>query len=103
MSFGPGQDLVTARRAGAAWQANYTAKMYHQPDDEFSPDWVFTGMVEDAELLHAVASGSPTAMTGPNWSHDSEFAPRATSPRASAVKLPRRPPPLRAGQAGERG
>ena len=47
-------DLVNGGTArGEAISADYTAKRYHQPDDEWSPDWDFTGMVKDAELLHA--------------------------------------------------
>ena len=30
---------------GEAWRANYTAKRYHQPDDEYRRTWDFTGMV----------------------------------------------------------
>ena len=45
LSFSPGQDLVKGGVARAdAWSKNYTAKMYHQPADEYSPDWDFTGM-----------------------------------------------------------
>ncbi len=74
MSFGPGQDLVNggAERA-KAWQTNYTAKMYHQPDDEYAPDWDFTGMAQDAELLHAVGLRLANGNEWPNWSQDSEF------------------------------
>ena len=51
----PGDDLVNGGVArGKAWSANYTANMYHQPADEFRPSWDFTGMAQDAELLHAV-------------------------------------------------
>ncbi|MFL6722519.1 MAG: M28 family metallopeptidase [Sphingomicrobium sp.] len=74
MSFGPGQDLVNggAERA-KAWQANYTAKMYHQPADEYDPSWDFSGMVDDAQLLHAVGLRLANSCEWPNWSQDSEF------------------------------
>jgi Zn-dependent M28 family amino/carboxypeptidase len=74
MSFGSGQDLVNGGAARAkAWQENYTSKMYHQPDDEFSTDWDFTGMAQDAELLHAVGLRLANSKDWPNWSSDSEF------------------------------
>jgi len=74
MSFAPGEDLVTGGVARSkAWGDSYTANMYHQPADEYSPDWDFTGMVQDAELLHAVGLRLANSKDWPNWSEDSEF------------------------------
>jgi len=74
MSFGPGQDLINGGVARAqAWQANYTAKMYHQPDDEYDVSWDFSGMAQDAELLHGVGLHLANSCEWPNWSQDSEF------------------------------
>ena len=85
MSVEPGQDLVTGGVARAeAWQANYTAKMYHQPDDEFDPSWDFTGMAQDAELLHGVGLHLANSCEWPNWSQDSEF--RAARDRTAAER-----------------
>jgi Zn-dependent M28 family amino/carboxypeptidase len=85
MSFGPGQDLVDGGVARAqAWQSNYTAKMYHQPDDEFAPDWDLSGMAQDAELLHAVGERLANSCEWPNWSQDSEF--RAARDRSAAER-----------------
>jgi Zn-dependent M28 family amino/carboxypeptidase len=85
MSFGPGQDLVDGGVARAqAWQSNYTAKMYHQPDDEYAPDWDFSGMAQDAELLHAVGERLANSCEWPNWSQDSEF--RAARDRSAAER-----------------
>ncbi|MFL6756467.1 MAG: M28 family metallopeptidase [Sphingomicrobium sp.] len=85
MSFGPGQDLVNggAERA-KAWQANYTAKMYHQPADEYDPSWDFSGMVDDAQLLHAVGLRLANSCEWPNWSQDSEF--RAARDRSAGER-----------------
>jgi Zn-dependent M28 family amino/carboxypeptidase len=85
MSFGPGQDLVTGGVARAqAWQANYTAKMYHQPDDEFDPSWDLTGMAQDAELLHGIGLYLANSCEWPNWSQDSEF--RSARDRTAAER-----------------
>ena len=74
LSFGPGQDLVNGGIArGEAWSKMYTAKMYHQPADEYSPTWDFTGMAQDAELLHGVGLRLANSRYWPNWSEDSEF------------------------------
>jgi len=97
MSFGPGQNLVNGGVARAqAWAQNYTAKMYHQPADEYSADWDFTGMAEDADLLHSVGLRLANSKDWPNWSADSEFraardrsaSERGETPAAPASKKP---------------
>jgi Zn-dependent M28 family amino/carboxypeptidase len=96
LSFGPGQDLVTGGVPRAeAWSKNYTANMYHQPADEYSPTWDFTGMAQDAELLHGVGERLANSRDWPNWSEDSEFrAARDTSASERGEAAPKR---------GERG
>jgi len=96
LSFGSGQDLVTGGVPRAeAWSKNYTANMYHQPADEYSPTWDFTGMVKDAELLHAVGWRLANSHDWPNWSSDSEFrAARDASASERGEAAPRK---------GERG
>jgi Zn-dependent M28 family amino/carboxypeptidase len=85
MSFGSGQDLVNGGIARAqAWQANYTAKMYHQPADEYDASWDFTGIAQDAELLHGVGLYLANSCEWPNWSQDSEF--RAARDRSAAER-----------------
>ena len=85
MSFGSGQDLVNGGVARAqAWQANYTARMYHQPADEYDASWDFTGIAQDAELLHAVGLHLANSCEWPNWSQDSEF--RAARDRSAAER-----------------
>lgn len=74
LSFSPGQDLVTGGVERAkAWQQAYTADKYHQPADEYSPDWDFSGMVADAELLHAVGWRLANSSWWPEWATGSEF------------------------------
>ncbi|HEX6604138.1 MAG TPA: M28 family metallopeptidase [Sphingomicrobium sp.] len=85
LSFTPGQDLINGGVARAeAWSKNYTTNMYHQPADEFSPDWDFSGMAEDAALLHAVGLRLANSREWPNWSPDSEF--RAARDRSAAER-----------------
>ena len=85
LSFTPGQDLINGGVARAeAWSKNYTTNMYHQPADEFSPDWDFSGMAEDAALLHAVGLRLANSREWPNWSADSEF--RAARDRSAAER-----------------
>ena len=85
LSVTPGEDLLHGGTARSkAWQENYTSNMYHQPADEYSPDWDFTGMAQDAELLHAVGLRLANSNEWPNWSADSEF--RAARDRSAAER-----------------
>jgi Zn-dependent M28 family amino/carboxypeptidase len=74
ISFKPGLNLVNGGlERGKALSADYTAKRYHQPDDEFSPNWDFSGIAQDGQLLHAVGYRLATSRDWPNWGTDSEF------------------------------
>ncbi len=67
-----------------AWAKNYTANMYHQPADEWSANWDWTGVAADAELLHAVGLRLANSRDWPNWSADSEF--RAARDKTAAQR-----------------
>jgi Zn-dependent M28 family amino/carboxypeptidase len=74
ISWRSGTDLANGGNArGMAIASDYTAKRYHQPDDEYSSDWDFSGIVQDAQLLHAVGRRLANSNEWPNWSADSEF------------------------------
>ena len=99
LSFTRGEDLVNGGvERMRAWEANYRANMYHQPDDEFSPDWDFSGMVEDAKLLHAVGLRLANSCEWPSWSQDSEF--RAARDRSAAERQGTCPTPAGAPERG---
>jgi Zn-dependent M28 family amino/carboxypeptidase len=99
LSFTRGEDLVNGGvERMRAWEANYRANMYHQPDDEFSPDWDFSGMVEDAKLLHAVGLRLANSCEWPDWSQDSEF--RAARDRSAAERQGACPTPAGAPERG---
>jgi Zn-dependent M28 family amino/carboxypeptidase len=99
ISWRPGIDLVQGGKArGKALNDEYTAKRYHQPDDEYSPSWNFTGLVQDAQLLHRVGRDLANSSAWPNWSEDSEFrGARDASAGERGAASPA------AGVAGERG
>jgi Zn-dependent M28 family amino/carboxypeptidase len=93
VSFGSGDDLVNGGVARSEQIGrDYTAKSYHQPSDEYSPTWDFTGMAQDDALLHMVGLHLANSDIWPNWSSDSEF--RAIRDQ-SADQRPEKP--------GERG
>ena len=99
LSFGSGLDLIDGGVArGEAIAKEYTAKRYHQPDDEWSPDWRFDGIAADAILLHAVGRDLANGNAWPNWSQDSEF--RATRDRTAGERGSSQEP---AAKPGERG
>ena len=108
LSFTPGQDLVTGGVArGQAWETRYRADMYHQPADEFDRSWDFTGMVKDAELLHAVGLRLANSNAWPDWSPDSEFraardrtAGERRIPPAAPVQVPPASEPAKPGERG---
>jgi len=74
ISFKAGQDMeeggVERAREIAA---NYTAKYYHQPDDEWSADWNFEGIAQDGVILHHLGERLANSDAWPNWSATSEF------------------------------
>ena len=96
LSFTRGEDLVNGGAARMrAWEANYRATMYHQPADEYSPDWDFTGMAQDAELLHGVGLRLANSRDWPEWSADSEFRAARDATAAERARTP--------AKRGERG
>jgi Zn-dependent M28 family amino/carboxypeptidase len=85
ISFEPGLDLVNGGTAtGEAIAKDYVTRMYHQPADEWQPDWDFSGMVADAKFLHAVGLKLANSREWPNWSKDSEF--RAARDKTAALR-----------------
>ncbi|MGH6729523.1 MAG: M28 family peptidase, partial [Sphingomicrobium sp.] len=111
ISFGDGNDLVNGGIArGEALGKVYTEKHYHQPSDEWSPEWDFTGMADDVTLLHNLGRDLANSRAWPEWSADSEFkaerdktaAERSGgTPVPPAASLP--PPPAPQPGKGERG
>jgi Zn-dependent M28 family amino/carboxypeptidase len=74
ISFGDGNDLVNGGiQRGEALGKEYTDKHYHQPSDEWSTAWDFTGMAEDVQLLHNLGRDLANSRGWPNWGTDSEF------------------------------
>ena len=74
ISFDSGNDLVKGGTArGEDLAKDYVTRMYHQPADEWQTDWDFSGIVADAQLLHAMGLRLANSREWPNWSQDSEF------------------------------
>jgi Zn-dependent M28 family amino/carboxypeptidase len=85
ISFGDGNDLLNGGiERGEALGKEYVTKHYHQPSDEWSPQWDFSGMAEDTQLLHNLGRDLANSRQWPNWSPDSEF--RATRDQSAAQR-----------------
>ena len=74
ISFGGGRDLLDGGVArGKALADAYVKDRYHQPADEWSADWDWSGVVEDLTLLHDLGWKLATSREWPDWASDSEF------------------------------
>jgi Zn-dependent M28 family amino/carboxypeptidase len=74
ISFGSGVEVITGDKAAAkAWADNYTRDKYHQPADEWGPDWTMDGMVADLTLLHDLGQDLANSRSWPDWAEGSEF------------------------------
>lgn len=64
---------VGGSAAGAAASEDYRKNRYHQPSDEYSSKWDFSGIVQDVELYMALGRNLAMGKTWPNWYADDEF------------------------------
>lgn len=69
-----GEDLVEGgREAGAAWSSHYIEKLYHGPDDEYDPDWDWSGALADLRIFYRLGRALAETDAWPNWSEGDEF------------------------------
>lgn len=61
---------------GQARKNDYTARHYHQPSDEVTPDWDLAGAVEDTRLLFEVGLEVANGDHFPAWKPGTEFKAR---------------------------
>ncbi|HEY8002954.1 MAG TPA: M28 family metallopeptidase [Phenylobacterium sp.] len=74
LSFGSGQDLVKGGvAAGKAAREAYTRDRYHQPADEFDPNWDLSGMVNDLTIAFDLGERLANSREWPQWKAGSEF------------------------------
>lgn len=71
---GGGYDLVNGgKAAGQAVRDDYRTKHYHQPSDEFDPNWDMSGSMDDLTALYAVGKKLVNSEAWPNWYKGNEF------------------------------
>lgn len=68
-------ETVEGKPAGymATWKKLFRQKHYHQPSDEFSPEWPVTGGAADARALFRVGMELLQSNEWPKWNEKSEF------------------------------
>jgi Zn-dependent M28 family amino/carboxypeptidase len=74
VSIAAGTDYVGRPRDwGVQQQEDYTAHRYHQPSDQYRPDFDLTGAVQLSEIVLGFGRALANATTVPTWSADAEF------------------------------
>jgi Zn-dependent M28 family amino/carboxypeptidase len=74
ISFRSGEDLVKGGvAAGKAASEAYTRDRYHQPADEFDPNWDLTGMAQDLAIVYDLGRELANSREWPEWKAGSEF------------------------------
>jgi Zn-dependent M28 family amino/carboxypeptidase len=72
---GSGSDLVKGgKAAGEAASRDYVAHRYHKPQDEYNPNWDWSGAVADLNIYYGLGRklADDTALW-PNWYKSAEF------------------------------
>ena len=83
-SIDPGQDVVGKPAGfGAQWSTDFRANHYHQPSDQFDPNWDWSEAVQMGQLGIWMGWEAANAATMPNWKPGDEF--RAARDRATAA------------------
>jgi Zn-dependent M28 family amino/carboxypeptidase len=79
VSIGAGTDVVGKPAGwGAQQDDDYTAHRYHQPSDEYRPDFDLSGAAQLSEIVLRFAQQLANAAGVPVWNRDAEF--RAVRP-----------------------
>lgn len=74
ISIGAGTDFVgRTKEWGLQQQEDYTAHRYHQPSDEYKPDFDLTGAVQLAEIVQRFGLMLANSPSVPTWNADAEF------------------------------
>ena len=85
VSYDQGQDLLNGGTArGQALYEEYVRDHYHQPSDEWSPNWDLSAVPQVMGLLYQTGRDLADSSAWPNWSQDSEF--RGTRDKTAAER-----------------
>lgn len=74
VNFEPGSKFVGhSEKWGEEQFADYNQHRYHQPADEYSPNWDFGGMAQQARLAFLIGLRIANAVETPQWNKGDEF------------------------------
>lgn len=74
VNFEPGSKFVGHNEKWVEEQfADYNEHRYHQPADEYSPNWNFAGMAQQARLAFMIGLRVANAVETPQWNKGDEF------------------------------
>ena len=74
LSGSGGEDLVNGGvAAGHAAAEDYVAHRYHKPQDEYNPNWDWSGAVQDLTLYYQLGRELADSDAWPNWYPTAEF------------------------------
>jgi Zn-dependent M28 family amino/carboxypeptidase len=81
-----GEDLVKGgKAAGHAATEDYVANRYHKPQDEYDPNWDWSGAVQDLTVYYQLGRKlADTPGLWPNWYPSAEFRAIRDKDRATA-------------------
>jgi len=83
-SIDPGHDVIGKPAGfGAQWSTDFRANHYHQPSDQFDPNWDWSEAVQMGQLGIWMGWEAANAAAMPNWKTGDEF--RAARDRATAA------------------
>ncbi|MBN7797556.1 M28 family metallopeptidase [Parahaliea mediterranea] len=72
--FEGGEDLVKGGvAAGRAAAEDFTEHRYHGPQDEYDPDWDWSGVMADLKLYYRIGRDLANTDQWPNWVEGDEF------------------------------
>jgi Zn-dependent M28 family amino/carboxypeptidase len=73
MAIGGGELMGKPKGAAAVAANDYVDNRYHQPSDEYDPNWDWSGAVQDLTLFASFGRTLANGTDWPNWLPDSEF------------------------------
>jgi len=82
-----GEDLVNGGvAAGRAAAEDYRTNRYHQPSDEYDPNWNWGGAVRDLRIYYRIGRELAESEAWPNWYEGDEFRAIRDRSRAGASR-----------------
>jgi Zn-dependent M28 family amino/carboxypeptidase len=69
-----GNDLVNGgTAAGEAWASDYRTNRYHGPNDEYDPNWDWSGAMRELAIYYQIGRELAQSTAWPNWNEGDEF------------------------------